>query len=73
VVSAVAGLLGGKNPATNGPAATNDARQNLIRGLGGLLGGQPATNKTGVNTNATLTNAVQNALDSLLRPRNKTK
>ncbi len=74
VVQGIGSLLGNK-PATNSTAAaTNDTTSSLVRGLGGLLS-QPAaaTNATKVDTNAVVTNAVQNALDSLLRPKTKKK
>lgn len=71
----VQGLLGAKEQNTNNPVKpAEDKRGNLIRGLGGLLGGQggaTATNAANVKTNAAPTNAIGNAIDSLLRSRKK--
>jgi hypothetical protein len=75
LVQGLGSLLGAKT-ATNNPSATatNSTRDNLATALGGLLNSQTtATNGTKGATENAATNAVQNALDSLLRPKPKKK
>jgi hypothetical protein len=73
IVGAVGSLLGGKTASTNTVnTATNNTKNDLARGLSGLLT-QPATNATRTATNAAPTNTVERALDSLLQPKPKPK
>jgi hypothetical protein len=78
-LGAVGNLLTGQGSGTNN-TGTN-ASGNLVQTLGGLLGGKSAatntsnatTNTARTSGNAPATNAVQNAVDSLFRPKPKKK